>query len=147
MRIESKRDSSRRLVQRLFRIVAAGAWAAMFSAGSPAMADDIVLLKDLERERAALLAALLDPERTAQERERYVRANGRRLADMERILLRDDALIGNTSPVVRRAFADYDLTFLTHAAAEQDRSMLDLWLDKVGLSTDVVMNARPGRRP
>ena len=147
MRLESKRDGSRGLVQRLFWMAVVGVWAVMLGAGAPAMAGDVVLLKDLERERAALLGALLDPDRTAEERERYVRATARRLADMERILLRDDALLGDTSPLVRRAFADYDLTFLAHAAAEQDRSMLDLWLDKIGLDTDVVMNARPGRRP
>ena len=55
--------------------------------------------------------------------------------------------LGNTGPVVRRAFASYDLTFLTHAAAEQERSMLDLWLEQVGLTTDAVMNAKSGRRP
>ena len=76
-----------------------------------------------------------------------MRAAARRLADMERIVLCDDGLVGNTGPVVRRAFASYDLTFLAHAAAEQDRSMLDLWLEQVGLTTDAVMNAKSGRRP
>ena len=134
------------LARRLRRWAVAGVWAVTLVTGGPAMAGDAALLKDLERERAALLGVLLDPERTAAERERYVRAAARRLADMERIVLRDDDLLGNTGSVVRRAFASYDLTFLAHAAAEQDRSMLDWWLEQVGLTTDAVMNAAPGRR-
>ena len=135
------------LTRGLRRWTLAGVWVVMLATGGPAMAGDVALLKDLERERAELLGALLDPERTATDRERYVRATARRLANMERIVLRDDDLLGNTGPVVRRAFASYDLTFLAHAAAEQERSMLDLWLERVGLTTDAVMNAQPGRRP
>ena len=147
--MQSKRDidGNSRLTRRWRRWTLASVSAVMLLTGGPTMAGDAALLKDLERERAALLHVLLDPERTAAERERYVRAAALRLADMERIVLRDDGLVGNTGPVVRRAFASYDLTFLAHAAAEQDRSMLDLWLEQVGLTTEIVMNARPGRRP
>ena len=66
---------------------------------------------------------------------------------MERIVLRDDLLVGDSSPVVRRAFMDYELTFLVHASAEQKRSMLDLWLGKLGLTSNAVLTARLGRRP
>ena len=147
MQSKQETDGTSGPARRWRRWALAGLSAAMLLTGGPAMAGDAALLKDLERERAALLDALLDPERTAAERERYVRAAARRLADMERIVLRDDGLVGNTGPVVRRAFASYDLTFLAHAAAEQDRSMLDLWLEQVGLTTDAVMNAKSGRRP
>ena len=143
MQSKHETDGTSGPARRWRRWALAGVSAAMLLTGGPTIAGDAALLKDLERERAALL----DPERTAAERERYVRAAARRLADMERIVLRDDGLVGNTGPVVRRAFASYDLTFLAHAAAEQDRSMLDLWLEQVGLTTDAVMNALPGRRP
>ena len=148
-RMEAERDLGGRRddARRMRRWALAGVWAASLVFGGPALAGDASLLEDLERERAALLGVLLDPERTPAERERYVRAAAGRLADMERIVPRDDGLLGNTGPVVRRAFKDYDLTFLVHASAEQGRIMLDLWLEKVGLTTDAVMKARPGRRP
>ena len=123
------------------------AWVVALSAtGDPALAGGVELLEGLERERAALIAVLLDPERTAADRERYERATKRRLADMERIVLRDDGLLGKSGPMVRRAFARYELTFLAHAAAERGRTILDLWLEQVGLTTDAVLNAQPGRR-
>ena len=143
--LEGRHCGARRI--RVRRQVLAAVWTTLLLFGGLAFASDASLLEDLERERAALLGALLDSERTPAERERYVRAATRRLADMERIVLRDDRLLGDTAPVVRRAFRDYDLTFLVHASAEQERSMLDLWMEKVGLTSDAVMNARPGRRP
>ena len=35
------------------------------------------------------------------------------------MVLRDDKLTGRNTPQVRRAFANYDLTFLVHASAEK----------------------------
>ena len=55
-------------------------------------------------------------------------------------------LLGRNTPTVRRAFENYDLTFLVHAGAERRLALIDLWLQEIGLSTDAVMAARLGRR-
>ena len=69
-----------------------------------------------------------------------------RLVDLERMVLRDDSLQGKSTPAVRNAFENYDLSFLAHASVEQNRSMVDHWLEQVGVSTNSLMSARLGRR-
>ena len=78
MQSKQETDGTSGPARRWRRWALAGLSAAMLLTGGPAIAGDAALLKDLERERAALLDALLDPERTAAERERYVRAAARR---------------------------------------------------------------------
>jgi hypothetical protein len=103
-------------------------------------------LENLERERAIMLSTLLTTDLTpAQRQEKLAISNGR-LIDLERMVLRDRTLIGKTSPAVRAAFGNYDLTFLVHAATERDRALADHWLEQVGVSTQSLMNARVGRR-
>ena len=114
---------------------------------TPGFGADVALVEDLERERADVLRVQLDPERSAAQRAEHLRVTLPRLAQLERMVVRDDALLGAREPVVQRAFEDYDLTFLAHAAAEQNRTLLDLWLERVGLTTEAVMGAVPGRRP
>ena len=62
------------------------------------------------------------------------------------MVLRDKTLIGKTTPMVREAFDNYDLTFLVHASVERNRAMLDHWLDQIGVSSKSLMNTRIGRR-
>jgi hypothetical protein len=118
---------------------------ALLATAGPARAET-PLLQDLERERATFLRVALDAERTAEDRAAWRAGTLRRLADMERIVLRDDGL-SSSDPVVRRAVARYDLTFLVHSAVEQDRTVLDHWLAQLGLTTDAVLAAEPGRAP
>ena len=99
-------------------------------------------LENLERERAMLLESLLTPE----ERHEKVALSSHRLVDLERMVLRDKSLVGKNRPVVRKAFENYDLTFLVHASTEKNLSLVDLWLEQVGVSTHSLMNARIGRR-
>jgi len=103
-------------------------------------------LENLERERAILIDTALDPKLAPAEREARLQTSSRRLVDLERMVLRDDELVGRNTPMVRKAFANYDLTFMVHAAVEKDLSVLDLWLEQVGVSTDSLLAARPGRR-
>jgi hypothetical protein len=103
-------------------------------------------LENLERERALLIDTMLAPELDAAQRQAKVEAAKRRLLDLERMVLRDDGLQGRATPDVRRAFANYDLTFLAHAAAEHDRAPIDVWLEQLGVSTESVLSARRGRR-
>lgn len=114
---------------------------AMFA--GPAAADP---LESMERERARLITTLLDPDREAHARLAEADTIRRRLIDLERIALRDPETATDTRPIARRAFADYDLTFLAHASVERDMAVLDLWLDRLGLSTGRIMAARVGRR-
>jgi hypothetical protein len=103
-------------------------------------------LENLERERAIFIDTMLDPEASPAERHERVRVSKRRLVDLERMVLRDKSLTGRNTPVVRRAFENYDLTFLVHASTERNISAIDAWLGQIGISTQSVMSARMGRR-
>ena len=121
--------------------------AAIFTVGiafaAPANADS---LENLERERAILLAALLDADLKPEQRQKKVELSRNRLIDLERLVLRDKSLVGKNSPTVQAAFRNYDLTFMVHSAVEKNRALMDHWLDQVGVSTQSLMNARIGRR-
>ena len=110
---------------------------------SPVMAGT---LANLERERAHLIQALLDVEITPADRQTRLETAQRRLIDLERMVLRDDGLIGRNTPHVRRTFANYDLTFLVHASAEKNLTVADAWLEQLGISTQSLMSAKAGRR-
>lgn len=103
-------------------------------------------LENMERERAIMLHSLLSAEFTPQKRQEKVEISRNRLLDLERMVLRDKSLVGKNTPSVRAAFDNYDLTFLVHASVERDRTLLDHWLDQVGVSTKSLMNAQTGRR-
>ncbi len=124
--------------KRIFVLMAAGAlWANAVAAGT---------LENLERERAIVLDAYLDQALDPTERESRTQISRNRLIDLERMVLRDKSLAGKNTPHVRKAFDNYDLTFLIHAATEDNRDVLDHWLEQIGISTDSLMNARVGRR-
>jgi hypothetical protein len=103
-------------------------------------------LENLERERAILVENLLSPELTSEDRMKKVAVSQHRLVDLERMVLRDQSLVGKNRPVVRKAFENYDLTFLVHSSIEKNLGLTDHWLDQIGISTHSLMNARMGRR-
>jgi hypothetical protein len=103
-------------------------------------------LENMERERAILLDALLTAELPPEQRQGRVEVARNRLIDLERMVLRDRTLVGKSTPAVRAAWENYDLTFLVHASVEHNRGLLDHWLQQVGVSTESLMNARVGRR-
>ncbi len=103
-------------------------------------------LENLEHERALTVEIILDGALAAGERQARLEAQQRRLIDLERLVLRDDALRGRDTAAVRQAFANYDLTFLAHAAAERDQSIVHLWLEQLGLTSGAVMAASIRRR-
>ena len=103
-------------------------------------------LENLERERRVALDTILDASLSSSERQMKVQGGKNRLMDMERMVLRDDSLKGRNTPMVRRAFNNYDLTFLVHASAENDLSIADNWLNQVGVSTESLMAATITRR-
>ncbi|NQV78931.1 MAG: hypothetical protein HQ495_00160 [Alphaproteobacteria bacterium] len=103
-------------------------------------------LENLERERALMIRAWFDPSLDAETRGQALALSRQRLLTLERLVLRDDTLLGRNTPTVRRAFANYDLTFLIHASVEQDMAAVDTWFAQAGLTTATVMTARAGRR-
>lgn len=126
-----------------FSKISAFAGAVLAFSSGMAMADS---LENLERERAILIEAMLNPELSPAERQQRLESEKRRLVDLERMVLRDDALKGKNTPIVRKAFANYDLTFLVHASTEKKLSLMDNWLEQVGVSTQTLMSARKGMR-
>ena len=103
-------------------------------------------VENMERERAILIETLLDADLESSDRADQVEVSRHRLVDLERMVLRDDSLKGRNTPTIRRAFANYDLTFLVHSASEQQVSVIDIWLAQLGLTTQTLMSTRQGRR-
>lgn len=130
-------------LSRLGALVAATAIAAALIAASPASAGSI---ENLERERALMLETLLVPDLTPDERQAKMAISKRRLVDLERIVLRDDSLTGRNTPEIRTAFANYDLTFLVHAATEKRLLVVDNWFNGIGLTTQALLSAKMGPR-
>lgn len=103
-------------------------------------------VRNLERERAAMIDILLDPNLDSAKRQQQISANQRRLIDLERMVLRDDKLKGVSTLVVKKAFDNYDLTFLAHAALEDGQAVGDHWLEHMGLDTGSLKATSMGRR-
>ena len=103
-------------------------------------------IENLERERTILVGNLLTPEITAEERQAKLSVSQRRLIDLERIVLRDKSLVGLNTPAVKRAFSNYDLTFLVHASVEKNRSLADHWLEQVAITQQTILGAVSRRR-
>lgn len=103
-------------------------------------------IENMERERAIMLQTMLDPNMSQEERHSKSTLSQKRLIDLERIVLRDKSLNGRNTPTVKRVFADYDTSFLVHAAAEKNLSVTDHWFEQLGLSTKSLMVSSRRRR-
>ncbi len=119
------------------------AFASCLLASGAALAGTV---ENLERERAIAIETLLSPNMDPAERQNSVEIASTRLVDLERMVLRDGSLRGRNTPTVRAAFENYDLSFLVHASIERNRSLIDHWLEQVGVTTNALMSARIGRR-
>ena len=86
---------------------------------TPAFANSLFSLENLERERAALLSAQLDKSLDLAQRQQKVQNIYRRLVDIERMVLRDDRVTSSNSQLAQNAFDKYELTFLVHSSAEK----------------------------
>ena len=103
-------------------------------------------LENLERERALTITTLLNPELAVQDRQAKIESAKERLVDLERMVLRDNKLKGRNTPTVQHAFENYDLTFLVHGAAEKNMSIIDAWMNQLGITTQSVLSATLRRR-
>lgn len=102
-------------------------------------------LENLERERAIVVETMLDGALSPKERHNRIALAKPRLIDLERMVLRDNELTGRNTPTVRRAFKNYDLTFMASAALERNQSIMDNWLAQLGLTTQSLMATETGR--
>ncbi len=103
-------------------------------------------IENLERERALLVDTFLDPEFGPAERQAKITALKPRLIDLERMVIRDDSLTGRNTPIVRKAFANYELTFLMDASIAAARTAFDIWMKQIGLTSDALLSAKIGRK-
>lgn len=133
-------------MKKIIRDTARAFGLALAIAVTPLAMANATTLDNLERERARLLSNYLDPALAANERQRLTEPARRRLVDLERMVLRDESLAAKPNATVRRAFENYDLTFLVHASAEKKATILEVWLREVGVSTSTTLAARVGRR-
>ena len=99
-------------------------------------------IENMERERALVIGQILDPAMSSQMRWERMEYSKRRMVDLERIALNDKTLQDNRKPSVLRAFREYELSFLVHAATESQRPITVHWLETMGLTTSDLMNAR-----
>jgi hypothetical protein len=99
-------------------------------------------IENMERERALVIGQILDPAMSSQMRWERMGYSKRRMADLERIALNDKTLQDSRKPSVLRAFREYELSFLVHAATESQRPINVHWLETMGLTTSDLMNAR-----
>ena len=113
----------------------------LFAAVTSISAAQAGALENLERERALVIENILNPDLTPEERHQKIEGAKTRLVDLERMVLRDIKLKGRNTPTVRRAFENYDLTFMLHAATERKLSITDNWLSQLGITTQSIMSA------
>ena len=56
------------------------------------------------------------------------------------------AMVASLHEDTRKAFQNYDLTFMVHSAAEKNITIVDNWLDQIGVSTESLMAAAVRKR-
>lgn len=113
---------------------------------SATAADPLLSLKNLERERAAYLDKVLSQTQDSEQQHASAVNKLRQLSDMERMVIRDDRLVEQNSTLVSNAFSNFELTFLVHASAEKEATVLSHWLEQIGYSSEAVLSSKPGFR-
>ena len=111
-------------------------------AGGAAVSAKAGSLENLERERALAITALLDSTIDVEARWSKLNLSTARLADLEVIVINDKSLKSTYSPRVKHALSNYELTFLAHASAENDKTIAAHWFEHVGISTDQLLASR-----
>ena len=111
-------------------------------AGGTAVSAKAGSLENLERERALAITALLDSTIDVEARWSKLNLSTARLADLEVIVINDKSLKSTYSQRVKHALSNYELTFLAHASAENDKTIAAHWFEHVGISTDQLLASR-----
>ena len=115
-------------------------------AATQIQANPLFTLESLERERAAMLETLTDASLQMDERQLKSMQQFRRITDIERMVLRDERISNSDKNLVKKAFDNYDLTFLVHASTEQNRLPMSHWLTALNITDDAIANSQTGVR-
>ena len=100
----------------------------------------------LERERAKILNLILDKNISISERKKKIEQLQMRLLDLERMTINSKNINKNPSHQTIKAFENFDLTFLVHSSLENSKSLTVMWFEKLGFTTDNLMNTRVSRK-
>ena len=103
-------------------------------------------IETLERERAKILNLVLDKSISIGERKKRIEQTQMRLLDLERITINSKNINKNPSYQTIKAFENFDLTFLVHSSLENNKSLSVMWFEKLGLTTENLMNTRVSRK-
>ena len=100
----------------------------------------------LERERAKALNLILDKNVSIGDRKKNLEKSKMRLLDIERMTIKNKDINKNPDYQTIKAFENFDLTFLVHTSLEKGKSLSITWLEKIGLTTENLMNTRITRK-
>ena len=89
---------------------------------------------------------VLDKSISIGERKKRIEQRQMRLLDLERITINSKNINKNPSYQTIKAFENFDLTFLVHSSLENNKSLSVMWFEKLGLTTDNLMNTRVSRK-
>lgn len=117
-----------------------------FSLTSHASETSHFVLKNLERERAALLNVLINEPLTVAERQSKVQSTYQRLVSSEQMALRYKQKEGEVSELAKQIFTQYDLSFMLHASSEKSHSVIEHWLKELKLSNQDIEQGWAGER-
>ena len=120
-------------------------FAASFVSGA-SQANALFSLENLERERAAMLSAMTDTSLDINERQSKVAMSFKRMVDIERMVLRDERIAQSDKLIVKKAFDNYDLTFLAHASTEANRDVYSHWLRTLNITAETIERSEQGTR-
>lgn len=121
-------------------------FACTVSFGAAGQNNALFSLQNLERERASFLATFTDVSLSTEARQQKVQGIYRRLADIERMVLRDERIANSDKMLVQKAFANYELTFLVHASAEHHTQPLAQWLNTLAINASSIAQSKQGYR-
>lgn len=108
--------------------------------------NSLFTLENLERQRATLLNNLTTKQLNTYQREQETNNLIKRLVDLERMVLRDDRIATSNSIMAKKAFQNYELTFLVHAGSESKKSPIAHWLYSLKITDESIANSKAGAR-
>jgi hypothetical protein len=62
------------------------------------------------------------------------------------MVLRDDRIAESQSVMAKKAFENYELTFMVHAGSESQKTMTAHWLTQLNITEQSINQARIGAR-
>ncbi len=103
-------------------------------------------IDNLERERSRVLGHILNKDISIIERKQLIKKSKMRLLDLERIVINDKNINNNPDYNTRKAFDNFELTFLVHTSLEREKPISITWLESIGLTTNNLMSTRVSRK-